>query len=96
VAGVTRNVRLSELLVGIEGLALLRHLYDGTDEAADRRIEEVRRILEGREFMQREAIYEEAPQAGYQAGSDSYDDADNQIVELEQPAVWSLIADLRP
>jgi hypothetical protein len=60
VAGVTRNVRLSELLVGIEGLALLRHLYDGTDEAADRRIEEARRILEGREFTQREAIYEEA------------------------------------
>jgi hypothetical protein len=33
-------------LVGVEGLALLRHLYDGGDEAADQRIAEVRRILD--------------------------------------------------
>jgi hypothetical protein len=31
---MARNVRLRELLVGIEGLALLRNLYDGTDSAA--------------------------------------------------------------
>ncbi len=31
---MTRNVSLRELLVGVEGLALLRNLYDGSD--ADR------------------------------------------------------------
>jgi hypothetical protein len=32
-------------LVGVEGLALLRGLFTGTDEAAHRRIDEVRRIV---------------------------------------------------
>jgi hypothetical protein len=37
---MARNVHLRELLIGVEGLALLRHLYDGTDGAAQRRVAE--------------------------------------------------------
>lgn len=43
---MTRHVRLRELLIGVEGLALLRRLYDGTDDEAERRIAAVRRILD--------------------------------------------------
>jgi SAM-dependent methyltransferase len=93
---VSRHVRLRELLVGIEGLALLRHLYDGTDEAANRRLEEIRRVLDGRKFARGEPINEAAPRAGYQAWSDSYDEPGNPIVALEQPAVWSLIDSVPP
>jgi hypothetical protein len=45
-----RHVRLRELLVGIEGLALLRHLYDGTDGDADRRLAEVSWLLADETF----------------------------------------------
>jgi len=37
---MARHVRLRELLVGVEGLALLRQLYDGTDEDAGQRLAE--------------------------------------------------------
>jgi hypothetical protein len=49
-----RNVRLRELLVGVEGLALLRHLYDGSDEEADARLSEVARILADEELAEAE------------------------------------------
>src|SRR5947209_3121000 len=43
---MTRHVELRELLVGIEGLALLRHLYDSSNEEALHRLLEVRRLLD--------------------------------------------------
>ena len=45
VHSVPRTVQLRELLVGVEGLALLRHLYDGTDADAERRLAEVQLLL---------------------------------------------------
>jgi hypothetical protein len=42
---VPRNVQLRELLVGVEGLALLRHLYDGSDADARERLSDVQRLL---------------------------------------------------
>jgi len=35
VIDVVRDVSLRELSIGVEGLALLRHLYEGTDDVAD-------------------------------------------------------------
>jgi SAM-dependent methyltransferase len=93
---MARNVRLRELLVGVEGLALLRHLYDGTDDAADRRLREVRRVLDEEAFLAGEPIREAPPRAGYQAWSASYDEPGNPIIALEQPAVWSLVDSLAP
>ncbi len=93
---MARHVRLSELLVGVEGLALLRHMYDGTDEAADRRLEEVRRVLDAEAFETGEAIREAPPREGYRAWSELYDEPGNPIIELEQPAVWSLFDSLTP
>lgn len=39
---MARNVSLRELSVGVEGLALLRHLHEGTDDVAAQRLAEVR------------------------------------------------------
>ena len=89
-------MRIRELLVGVEGLALLRHLYDGTDDAADRRIAEVRRVLDDDALLAGEPIREADPQAGYRAWSESYDEPGNPIIALEQPAVWSLLESLEP
>jgi SAM-dependent methyltransferase len=93
---MARRVRLRELLVGVEGLALLRSLYDGTDEAADRRLGEVRRVLDGEVFGDGEEIQEAAPRDGYRAWSELYDEPGNPIIALEQPAVWSLFESCAP
>jgi SAM-dependent methyltransferase len=86
-----RRVRLRELLVGVEGLALLRHLYDGTDEDADRRLAEVRHLLEDESFSAAEPTSEVDPRTGYGSWSESYDDPGNPIVALEEPVVHRLL-----
>lgn len=88
---MARHVRLRELLVGIEGLALLRHLYDGTDNDADRRLSEVRRLLDDKAVSAGELTSEADPQTGYGSWSQRYDEPGNPIIGLEEPVVWSLI-----
>ena len=93
---MTRHVRLREMLVGIEGLALLRHLYDGTDAEAERRLAEVRHLLDSEESSTSDVVSEADPRTGYRAWSDRYDDPGNPIIALEEPVVWSLVGELRP
>jgi SAM-dependent methyltransferase len=89
-------MRLRELLIGVEGLALLRHLYDGSDDDADRRLAEVRRALDDAALGAQEAVSEADPLTGYRAWSERYDEPGNLIIALEEPVVWSLIDDLPP
>jgi len=93
---MTRTVRLRELLVGVEGLALLRHLYDGTDADAGRRLAEVRRLLDDPEFEPGEPTREADPRAGYGSWAETYDQPGNPVIALEQPAVWSVLDALTP
>jgi SAM-dependent methyltransferase len=90
-------VRLIELLVGVEGLALLRHLYDGDDADAAQRLSEVGRAL-GDDALtaHAEPTTESDPKAGYAVWADSYDEPGNPLVAIEEPAVWQLVADLAP
>jgi ubiquinone/menaquinone biosynthesis C-methylase UbiE len=93
---MARHVRLRELLVGVEGLALLRHLYDGTDAAADQRLAEVRRLLDDDAFSTREFTSEADPRTGYRSWSERYDEPGNPIIAVEEPVVWSLVDSLAP
>jgi SAM-dependent methyltransferase len=93
---MTRHVELRELLVGIEGLALLRHLYDSSNEEALQRLSEVRRFLDDEAFAASEETSEADPPAGYRSWSESYDEPGNPIIELEEPVVWSLLDGLAP
>jgi ubiquinone/menaquinone biosynthesis C-methylase UbiE len=93
---MARRVRLRELLVGVEGLALLRHLHDGADEAADERLAEVRRILDDDAFSTAELTAEADPRTGYRSWSESYDEPGNPIIAVEQPVVWSIVDRLAP
>ncbi len=87
---MARNIQLRELLIGVEGLALLRHLFDGTDVAAQQRLAEVRRILDDESLSMTEPMTEADPQTGYRCWSESYDDPGNFIIGLEQPATRTL------
>ena len=88
---MSRNVRLRELLVGVEGLALLRHLYDGNDADAEQRLAEVRTLLDDDAFAGSELTSESDAKTGYRAWATSYDEPGNPLIALEEPAVWSLI-----
>jgi len=87
-----RHVGRRALLIGTEGLALLRNLYEGSEADAVRRLEEVRAILDGED--EDEPITEADPRAGYAAWASSYDEPGNPIIALEQPAVAALVDEL--
>lgn len=93
---MTRHVRLRELLIGIEGMALLRRLYDGTDDEAERRIAEVRRILDDDAFASGEATGEADARSGYTRWSSRYDEPGNPMIAIEQPVVWRLLEAIPP
>jgi len=95
---VVRHVRLWEVLVGVEGLALMRRLFDH-DVVAQQRLDEVNRILDEAE----EATYglgADVPELdvkrGYAAWSTSYDEPGNPLINLEQPVVWALLDEAPP
>lgn len=93
---MTRHVRLRELLVGVEGMALLRRLYDGTDAEAEQRIAEVRRILDDDAFAAGEATGEADAQSGYSRWSERYDEPGNPLIAIEEPVVWGLLEGIAP
>jgi ubiquinone/menaquinone biosynthesis C-methylase UbiE len=89
---MTRNVSLRELLVGVEGLALLRNLYDGSDETADERLQELRQVLDDPALASAEATPEHDAASGYAIWSDSYDEPGNPIIAIEERIVGELLA----
>lgn len=88
---MTRNVSPRELLAGVEGLALLRNLYDGSDAAAGERLAELRRVLDDPALEAAEATPEHDAASGYAIWSDSYDEPGNPIIALEQAIVGELL-----
>jgi ubiquinone/menaquinone biosynthesis C-methylase UbiE len=91
---VTRHVRLREFLVAVEGLALFRHLVEGDDDTAERRIDEVRRMVGSEEestFGLGTDVPELDARRGYERWAATYDRAGNPLISVEQPAVWALL-----
>jgi ubiquinone/menaquinone biosynthesis C-methylase UbiE len=92
-------VRLREFLIGVEGLALLRGLFTGTDDAAQRRIDEVRRIV-GEAEADTFALGADVPEldvaGGYARWATTYDGPGNPLISVEQPVVWALIDEAAP
>lgn len=96
---VVRYVRLRELLVGIEGLALLRHLFSGDDGDAQARIDEVRRIVDhagDATFGTGVQVPVFDVRAGYAAWSQTYERPGNPLISVEEPSVHRILASLQP
>jgi SAM-dependent methyltransferase len=87
-------VRIREVLVGVEGLALLRRLFEGDDEAAEARLAEVRHLMDPAQdavVAQEIRVPELEVTAGYARWSTTYDAPGNPLIAIEEPAVWSLL-----
>jgi ubiquinone/menaquinone biosynthesis C-methylase UbiE len=94
---MTRHLRLGEFLLGVEGIAIMRHLFED-DATAAARIEEIARIVGSEDDVYQLGV--DVPvvdaQAGYARWSETYDNEDNPLIELEQPVVWSMFDRITP
>jgi ubiquinone/menaquinone biosynthesis C-methylase UbiE len=88
---------MRELLLGVEGGALFRHIVDCDQEFADARVEALRRLLARFDEPQL-AFGLEVPEldveAGYTAWAPIYDTMDNGLIDTEEPLVDALTRDL--
>lgn len=96
VAAMIRDMRMVQFLLGIEGLALLRQWLGG-DDHADVRLAEMVELCECRDgspLWERVVVAEEDARSGYARWSETYDTLPNPLIQVEQPAVRSLLAEL--
>lgn len=96
---MTRQVRLREVLASVEGLALLRRLYEGSDEEAAARIAELRDIVcapEDSAMAGGVPMREVSAGTGYAEWAPAYDVPGNAIVGIEEPVVDRLLAAVAP
>ena len=94
-----RHVHLRELVLGIEGLAVLRGLVDASEEQQSGRIDEIRRVItefDGEPWSLGLEVFELDHREGYAAWAPTYDTMANALIRAEQPIVERLIADLPP
>ncbi|MCT2591775.1 class I SAM-dependent methyltransferase [Streptomyces sp. N2-109] len=86
--------RVRELVLGIEGLALLRHAIHGDEKFLARRVEEIRRFADGSGEGLPDggaSVRELTPAAGYAAWSSVYDSLPSSFIEVEEPLVHELL-----
>lgn len=94
-----RHIKLSELLLGFEGLALLRGLVDAPDDEMQARLDEIRNIaanLDSQPWSSGLDVAELDPVAGYEHWSGTYDTVNNPLLVMEQPVVERLLEDAPP
>jgi len=94
---VTRHLRLGEFLLGVEGIAMMRHLFED-DAITAIRMEEIRRIVCGEDDVYELGV--DVPivdaQRGYARWSQTYDNPGNPLIQIEQPVVWSILERITP
>ena len=92
-----RTICLGELLLGVEGAALFRHLLDCDQDFADARVDGLRTLLARFDEPQlsfRAEVPELDVETGYTAWAPVYDTIENGLIAAEEPLVDSLIRDL--
>jgi ubiquinone/menaquinone biosynthesis C-methylase UbiE len=94
---MTRTIQLVELGLGIEGMALMRCLFEDDQATVESRLGEIRRFLAeadrpplslARDFPERSAA------DGYAAWAATYDAMPNALIDAEQLVVTELLAGL--
>lgn len=93
------QARIRELMMGIEGLALLRTAIDGDEEFVEARVAEMRRIADPAQAFvptDNNQLSEIDAAQGYAAWASKYDSLPNFILAVEEPVVAGLLAGMTP
>lgn len=90
---MSSEFRVRELVLGIQGMALLRHAIDGDEEFLKQRVEDIRRFaLSDEELPGRGAAVDELDAAdGYASWSAIYDTLPSSYIEVEEPLVHEVL-----
>lgn len=89
--------RVRELMMGVEGLALLRNAIDGDEKFLTARVAEMRQIIGSADGVGSGVTLAELDAAtGYAAWAATYDSKPNFILAVEEPVVESLLARISP
>jgi ubiquinone/menaquinone biosynthesis C-methylase UbiE len=96
-----KNLRLGEFLLAVEGLALARNLFQGSEALADQRIAGIRETLgamaHGDSIENQTVSTEELSLLeGYALWSAGYDEISNPLIDVEQPALLEVLKTFRP
>ncbi|MFF8788868.1 class I SAM-dependent methyltransferase [Streptomyces sp. NPDC015125] len=86
--------RVRELVLGIEGLALLRHAMDADESFLKARVDEIRAVAAGEGVPLPDggaAVSELDAAAGYASWSARYDSLPSSFIEVEEPVVHRLL-----
>ncbi|WP_066976622.1 class I SAM-dependent methyltransferase [Streptomyces sp. NRRL F-4489] len=86
--------RVRELVLGIEGLALLRHALDADEEFVKARVEEIRAFVTGHGSPLPDggaAVGELDASAGYASWAARYDALPSSYIEVEEPVLHALL-----
>lgn len=95
---MARHLRLGEVLLALEGMAIARGVYSGDDVDIHARVVDAGEILVGLEAddpgtLERLGVKvtEYDPRSGYCTWSSTYDDGINPLIDLEEPALLSVL-----
>jgi ubiquinone/menaquinone biosynthesis C-methylase UbiE len=92
-----RSVRLVDFALGIEGIALLRTLFDEDTTSTAARLDEIVRLTTDPELGKLALEFpERSTAAGYAEWSAFYDDMPNALIEGEHQAMKSLLRNVAP
>lgn len=91
------EARVRELMMGVEGLALLRNAIDGDAQFLTARVAEMRKIIDSADGVSEgETLAELDAATGYAAWASTYDSKPNFILTVEEPVVESLLVRIPP
>lgn len=95
---MTRSMALGELLLGVEGAALLQNVFDGEDGFVAERIAAIEGLLDQRTgaLFSGHEVPELDVERGYAAWAPSYDAMANALIRAEEPLVARALDGFKP
>ncbi|MBB5159532.1 class I SAM-dependent methyltransferase [Saccharopolyspora phatthalungensis] len=86
-----QNLRVREMMLGIQGVALLRNAIDGSQEFVDARLREIQSLLDGEPNDPSKAVTELGVSPGYASWATTYDSLPSSVIQTEEPVVHGII-----
>src|SRR5438874_7598019 len=96
---MTRRVRLLELTLGVEGLALMRSLFEDDPATVDARLADIARFVQDADEPPLSLALdfpERSVTEGYAEWAETYDAMPNGLIDVEQRVMREVLADIPP